>query len=206
MRHQHSPHLTGIRAKPEMHLAPHATLRISTLAHLQFALTVDPHAGAVDHQMDRLTVADDGQMDLKRLRTAAERRVVGHGRGGDNQLSQALREALQRAQPQAEQGLEAQRCFDHRVAVQTRTAAGRLGVGYARKRDFSDPHRDVTSAVGQPVPDTVARLRCTRLAAVPTHLLEVKNRESPQEPELLAGGRIGCVAQTSGGRLLARYM
>lgn len=42
--------------------------------------------------------------------------------------------------------------------------------------------------MGQPVPDTVARLRCTRLAVVPAHLLEVKNRESPQEPELLTGG------------------
>ncbi|MEX3611554.1 MAG: IS5 family transposase, partial [Burkholderia sp.] len=55
-----------------------------------------------------------------------------------------------------------------------------------------DPHRDVTSVdqagvVGRPVPDTVARLRLARLALVPAHLLEAKNRESSQETELLTG-------------------
>ncbi|MEX3612006.1 MAG: hypothetical protein VB124_03215, partial [Burkholderia sp.] len=41
--------------------------------------------------------------------------------------------------------------------------------------------------VGRPVPDTVARLRRARLALVPAHLLEAKNRESSQETELLTG-------------------
>ncbi|MEX3611888.1 MAG: hypothetical protein VB124_02450 [Burkholderia sp.] len=39
----------------------------------------------------------------------------------------------------------------------------------------------------RPVPDTVARLRLARLALVPAHLLEAKNRESTQKPELLTG-------------------
>lgn len=67
---------------------------------------------------------------------------------------------------------------------------GRLGVGYARKGGFIDPHRDVTSvdqggAAGQPIPDTIARLRLARLALVAAHLLAAKNRESTQDPELL---------------------
>ncbi|EDT41957.1 hypothetical protein BamMEX5DRAFT_2290 [Burkholderia ambifaria MEX-5] len=101
MRHQRGAHLTGIRVEAEMHLAPRAALRVTVLAHLPFAFAVDLHAGAVDHQMDRLAVVNDRQLDLKRLRTAAERRVIRHGQGGESQFAQALREALQRAQRQA---------------------------------------------------------------------------------------------------------
>ena len=195
MRHQRGTHLTGVRVEPEMHLASRATLRIAMLAHLPFALAVDLYAGAVDHQMNRLAVANDRQLNLKRLRTTAR-----HGQGGESQLAQALREALQRAQRQAEHGLDAQQRLNQRGAVQTRTAARWLGVRYTCKGGFVDPHRDVTSVdqagvVGRPVPDTVARLRLAILACVPAHLLEAKNRESTQEPELLTGAldRLLCV-------------
>jgi len=191
-----------------MYLAPRATLRIAMLAHLPLAFAVDFHAGAVDHQMDRIAVANDRKLDFKRLRAAAQRRVVRHGQGGERQLAQALREALQRAQRQTEHDLEAQQRLDQRVTVEARTAARRLGLRYVREGGFIDPHHDVTSVdqpgvVGRPVPDAVARLRLARLALVPAHLLEAKNRESTQEPELLTAllDRLLCVNVT---RPLAR--
>ena len=83
VRHQRGTRLTGVRVEPEMHFAPRAALRIAMLTYLPFALAVDFHAGAVDYQMDRLAVANDRQLDFKRLRTAAERRVTRHGQGGE---------------------------------------------------------------------------------------------------------------------------
>ncbi|EDT41628.1 hypothetical protein BamMEX5DRAFT_2589 [Burkholderia ambifaria MEX-5] len=75
------------------------------------------------------------------------------------------------------------------AAGETQTAAGRRDVGHARKCGRVDPHRDVTSVdqagvVRCPVFDAVARLRLTRPAAVPAHLLG-KNRKSQKESELL---------------------
>ncbi|CAN0627565.1 protein of unknown function [Burkholderia multivorans] len=199
-----SSHANGLRTCEVRHAVQHAyadgdlgRLRVDTpcpqavtCERLQsFTLAVDLHARAADHQMDRFAIAGDRQLDLECLRTAAQGCVVRHGQGGESQVAQALREALQRAQQQAKHGIQAQQCLDQRVAVEARASTLRLGVRCARKCGFIDPHRDVTSVdqasvVGRPVPDAVARFRLARLAPVPTHHLG-KNRESTQELDLL---------------------
>ena|GEM_PF-4148445 len=189
MCHQRGPHLTGVRVERDLHLAPHAALRIAMLTDLPFAFAVDLHARAVDHQMNRVAVANDRQLYIKGLCAATQRRVVRYWQGGEGQITQALRKALQGAQWQAKHGLQAEQGLNRCIAIQLRTTAHRLDVGHARKGGFVDPHRDVTpvdqaGVVRRPVFDAVARLRLVCPAHVPAHLLG-KNRESTQEPELL---------------------
>lgn len=144
MRQQHGTYLTGGRVECEMYLAPRETIRIAMLAHLPFAFTADLHARAVDHQMNRFAVTHARQLNFQRLRATTERRVVRNGQGSESRIVQALREALQGTQRQAEHGLQAKQRLNQCIAIQMWTTACRLGVGHARKDGFVAPHRDVT--------------------------------------------------------------
>ncbi|AGK49913.1 hypothetical protein BTI_4137 [Burkholderia thailandensis MSMB121] len=143
--HQRGAQLAGVRVKRKMHLAPRATPRVAMLTHLPFAFAIGPNACAVDHQMERLAVPDDWQLDLGRPRAAAHRRAVRHGQGGESLVAQVWRAAPRRARRQAEHALETRQRLNQRVAVEARATAPGLRVGCARTGGFIDPHRDVTS-------------------------------------------------------------